>query len=147
MLIYVLLLDWDCTFCSIEKAKQIWKVPEVPCWDLLFGFFNFYSNPNRLKQFVFCPAIGKAISKDEFIDIPKNSPDILGFHKKKTGDVSQWCIKIRSNFYGEGLAVQDPFDLFHNITKTIVPRKLQNFSQLCDKTEVVMRNGTQPYYA
>lgn len=75
------------------------------------------------------------------------SPDILGFYKKKTGNAVQWSVKLRDNFLNEGLAVQDPFDLFHNITKIIVPRKLQGFSHLCYKTLEVMKNGTQPYYA
>ncbi|XP_060841499.1 uncharacterized protein LOC132922160 [Rhopalosiphum padi] len=139
--------DWDCTFCSLEKAKQIWKVPEIPCWDLLLGFFKFYSDSNRLKQFVLCPAIGQAIPKDKFFDIPMVLPDILGFNKKKNGRPTDWCIRLRDNFHGEGLAVQDPFDLFHNITKVIIPRKLQNFSYLCNKTMEVMNNGVQPYYA
>ncbi|VVC43544.1 Hypothetical protein CINCED_3A009726 [Cinara cedri] len=138
--------DWDCTFCTPEKALQMWKVPEIPCWDLLLGFFKFYADPNKLKQFVLCPALGEAIPKEKFFDIPTTTPDILGFYKKKTGNVSQRCTKLRNNFFGEGLAVQDPFDLFHNITKTIVPKKLQGFSHLCNKTLEVMHNGIQPYY-
>lgn len=144
---FIFFLDWDCTFCSIGTAKQIWRVPEIPCWDLLYGFFKFYSDPNRLKQFVFCPAIGEAIPKENFFDIPLNSRDILGFYKRRNGSATQRCMKLRNNFYGEGLALQDPFDLFHNITKTIVPRKLQSFSHLCNKTLEVMNKGTQPYYA
>lgn len=76
-----------------------------------------------------------------------NSRDILGFHKKKTGDPTQRCIKIKGNFFGEGLAVQDPFDLFHNITKTILPKKLKIFCHLCDETKKIMNNGDHPYYA
>lgn len=75
------------------------------------------------------------------------TPDVLGFYKKKTGNASQWCNKLKINFSGEGLAVQDPFDLFHNITKAISPRKLQCFSHLCCKTSEVMTKVTQPYYA
>lgn len=75
------------------------------------------------------------------------SPDILGFYKKKTGNFTEWRIKLRTNFFGKGLAVQDPFDLFHNITKTIIPRKLQGFSHLCKKTKEIMDNEIQPYYA
>lgn len=125
----------------------MWKVPDISRWDLLFGFFKFYSDANRLKQFVLCPAIGEAIPKEKFINVPMTSPDVLGFYKKKTGDAVQRCVKLRENFHNEGLAVQDPFDLFHNITKIIVPRKLQGFSHLCFKTLEVMTNGTQPYYA
>jgi len=113
----------------------------------LCGFFSFYSDSNRLKQFVLCPAIGKIILKETFFDIPLQNPDELGFYKKKYGNITQWCDKLRRNFSGEGLAVQDPFDLFHNITKTIVPRKLQNFSHLCNQTLKVMNKGIQPYYA
>ncbi|XP_025198194.1 uncharacterized protein LOC112596619 [Melanaphis sacchari] len=144
---FMFIEDWDCTFCTLEKAKQIWKVPEIPRWDLLLGFFKFYSDSNRLKQFVLCPAIGQAIPKDKFYDIPMIKPDILGFNKKKKGKPIDWCIRLRDNFHGEGLAVQDPFDLFHNITKVIIPRKLQTFSYLCNKTMEVMNNGVQPYYA
>ncbi|XP_060862607.1 uncharacterized protein LOC132939454 [Metopolophium dirhodum] len=139
--------DWDCTFCTLEKAKQIWKVPEIPCWDLLFGFFKFYSDSTLLQQFVLCPAIGSAISKNKFYDVPRATPDVLGFSKKKNGQPIDWCIRLRDNFHGDGLAVQDPFDLFHNITKVIIPRKLQTFSYLCNKTMEVMKNGVQPYYA
>lgn len=139
--------DWDCTFCTLEKAKQIWKVPEIPCWDLLFGFFKFYSNSTLLQQFVLCPAIGSAIPKNSFYDVPKATPELLGFNKKRNGKPIDWCIRLRDNFHGEGLAVQDPFDLFHNITKVIIPRKLQTFSYLCNKTMEVMKNGVQPYYA
>lgn len=71
----------------------------------------------------------------------------MGFFKKRTGDVNQHCFKLETNFSGEGLAVQDPFDLFHNITKTIIPRKLHCFSFLCNKTLNIMHNGIQPYYA
>jgi len=141
-------LDWDCTFCTLEKAKQLWKVPEIPCWDLLFGFFKFYSDSTKLRQFVLCPAIGNAIPKNNFYDIPKTTPELLGFHKKKNGKPIDWCIRLRDNFHGEGLAVQDPFDLFHNITKVIIPRKLQTFSYLCNETMEVMKNDrVQPYYA
>ncbi|XP_050058890.1 uncharacterized protein LOC114129116 isoform X2 [Aphis gossypii] len=139
--------DWDCTFCTLEKAKQIWKVPEIDCWDLLLGFFKFYSDSNRLKQFVLCPAIGQAIPKDKFYDIPITNPELLGFNKKKIGRPNDWRTKLKDYFHGEGLAVQDPFDLFHNITKIISPRKLQTFSYLCNKTMEVMNNGVQPYYA
>lgn len=76
-----------------------------------------------------------------------NNLDILGFNKKKIGNPSLWCVKLRGNFLNDGLAVQDPFDLFHNITKTIVPRKLQGFSHLCKQTLEVMNKGIQPYYA
>uniref|UniRef100_A0A2S2QSL2 Speckle targeted PIP5K1A-regulated poly(A) polymerase n=2 Tax=Sipha flava TaxID=143950 RepID=A0A2S2QSL2_9HEMI len=139
--------DWDCTFCTLEKAKQIWIVPEIPCWDLLFGFFKFYSDFNRLKQFVLCPAIGKALPKEIFYKVPVESPDLMGFNKKRIGRPYNWSMRLKENFHGEGLAVQDPFDLFHNITKTIVPKKLQGFSHLCTKTMEVMNNGIQPYYA
>lgn len=122
-------------------------MPKISRWDLLFGFFKFYADPNRLKTFVFCPVIGKAIPKKQFFDIPSTNPDLLGFNKKRTGNATQWCIKLRNNFSGEGLAVQDPFDLFHNITKIIVPKKLQAFSHLCNKTLEVMTGATQPYYA
>jgi len=110
----------------------------------LVNFFNFYSNPNSLKKFVFCPAIGEAVPKEHFVETPITNPDKLGFNKKRIGNPTQWCAKLRNNFSGEGLAVQDPFDLFHNITKIIVPRKLQVFSHLCSKTLEVMN---QPYYA
>lgn len=146
MLFSFLFLDWDCTFCPIEIAKQIWKVPQIPCWDLLYGFFKYYSEHSKLKHLVLCPVIGEAIPKAKFVDIPMNNKDILGFYKKKNCD-AQRSTKIMGNFFGEGLAVQDPFDLFHNITKVIIPRKLQIFSHLCKKTYEVMHNGIQPYYA
>ncbi|XP_050432069.1 uncharacterized protein LOC126840408 [Adelges cooleyi] len=139
--------DWDCTFCTPEMAKQIWKVPEIPPWELLNGFFSYYSNPITLKKLVLCPAIGETIPKDMFFNIPMNAKDILGFHKKKTGDPTQRCNEIRGNFFGEGLAVQDPFDLFHNITKTISLKKLNIFCHLCSKTKEIMSNGVQFYYA
>lgn len=141
------LLDWDCTFCSPEKAKQIWKVREISCWDLLLGFFQFYADPSKLKQVVLCPAIGRAIPKENFFEIPLKTPDELGFYKKKTGNNNQWGDRLRRSFFGEGLAIQDPFDLFHNITRTIVPRKLQNFSHLCQQTLEVMHKVNQPHYA
>lgn len=145
---FFFLLDWDCTFCTIEKAKISWKVPVIPCWDLLFGFFKFYSDPNRLRQFVLCPATGDAISKDIFFNIPVTDKiNKFGFNKKKNGKPFEWCVRLKENFYGEGLAVQDPFDLFHNITKTIIPRKLEIFTHLCNKTMEVMNNGVLPYYA
>ncbi|XP_050540985.1 uncharacterized protein LOC126905387 isoform X2 [Daktulosphaira vitifoliae] len=30
--------DWDCTFCTPEKAKQMWKVPEISQWELLRSY-------------------------------------------------------------------------------------------------------------
>lgn len=74
----------------------------------------------------------------------------MGFYKKRIGRPSEWSMRLKDHFYGEGLAVQDPFDLFHNITKTIGPKKLQVFSHLCTKTMEVMNNNKgifQPYYA
>lgn len=71
----------------------------------------------------------------------------MGFNKKRIGRPIDWSMRLKDNFYGEGLAVQDPFDLFHNITKIIIPKKLQGFCNLCTKTIEVMNNGIQPYYA
>jgi len=142
-LICLFLLDWDCTFCTLEKAKQIWEVPMISCWDLLFGFFKFYSDSEYLKKFAFCPAIGKAIPKDYFHEVPILKPDILGFNKKRNGNCVDWCIILKNKFLGEGLALQDPFDLFNNLTKCIVSRKLQTFSHLCNKTMEVMNNEVQ----
>jgi len=140
LICFIFILDWDCTFCTLEKAKQIWEVPMISCWDLLFGFFKFYSNFEYLKRFVFCPAIGKFIPKDNFHKIPTLRPNILGFHKKKNGNTTDWSTILKNNFQGEGLALQDPFDLFNNLTKCIVPRKLQAFSHLCNKTVEVMND-------
>lgn len=113
----------------------------------MLGFFSFYADSNRLEQFVLCPAVGKAIPKENFFDIPLKTPDEFGFYKKRTSNHTQCCNKLKQNFFAEGLAVQDPFDLFHNITKTIVSRKLQHFSHLCSQTLEVMHNRIQPYYA
>jgi len=112
----------------------------ISCWDLLFGFFKFYSNFEYINEFVFCPVIGKIISKDNFHKIPILRPDILDFNKKQNGNPSDWCIILKNNFQGEGLALQDPFDLFNNLTKCIVTSKLQTFSHLCNKTMEVMNN-------
>jgi hypothetical protein len=87
------------------------------------------------------------LPKEIFYKVPVESPDLMGFNKKRIGRPYDWSMRLKENFHGEGLAVQDPFDLFHNITKTIVPKKLQGFSHLCTKTMEVMNNGIQPYYA
>ncbi|XP_003246117.1 terminal uridylyltransferase Tailor-like [Acyrthosiphon pisum] len=137
--------DWDCTFCTLEKAKQIWEVPTISCWDLLYGFFKFYSDPGDLKQFVFCPAIGKAISKDNFHKTPILYPDIFDL-KKKHGNPFGWSKLLKYKFCGENFALQDPFDLFNNLTRCIVPRKLRTFSHLCNKTMEVMNNQVQKNY-
>ncbi|XP_015377735.1 PREDICTED: terminal uridylyltransferase 7-like [Diuraphis noxia] len=137
---FMFIEDWDCTFCTLEKAKQFWKVPMISCWDLLFGFFKFYSNFEYLKKFVFCPAIGKIISKDNFYKIAILRPDIIGLKKKKKGNLTDWCATLNNNFQGEGLALQDPFDLFNNLTKCIELRKLKTFSHLCNKTMEFMNN-------
>lgn len=85
--------------------------------------------------------------KEKFLNMPMNSQELFVFNKIKCGGTTQNSTRIKGNFSGEGLALQDPFDLFHNITKVIVPRKLQGFCYLCNKTLEVMTNGTLPYYA
>lgn len=116
--------DWDCTFCTPEKAKQIWRVPNISYFDFLYGFSNFYSDLNRLKKSVLCPIIGQIIPKSDLYNIPKE--------KKNSEPSSETLRKLRNNFCGDGLALQDPLDLFNNITKRIRQKKLTTFSYLCN---------------
>ncbi|XP_050062298.1 uncharacterized protein LOC114122721 isoform X2 [Aphis gossypii] len=124
--------DWDCTFCTPEKAKQIWRVPNISYFDLLFGFFNYYSDLNRLRKSVLCPIIGQVIPKSDLYNIPMK--------KKNSEPPSETLRKLKNNFCGSGLALQDPLDLLNNITKRIRQRKLTMFSYLCNLTMEGMKN-------
>ncbi|KAE9529068.1 hypothetical protein AGLY_012022 [Aphis glycines] len=123
--------DWDCTFCTLEKAKQIWRVPNISYFDFLFGFFNYYSDLNRLRKSVLYPIIGQVIPKSDLYNIPM---------KKNSEPLSETLRKLKNNFCGNDLALQDPLDLLNNITKRIRQKKLTMFSYLCNITMEGMKN-------
>ncbi|XP_026819407.1 terminal uridylyltransferase Tailor-like [Rhopalosiphum maidis] len=131
---------WNCTFCTVEKAKQIWRVPAISRWNLLFGFLKFYSDSNKLNRIVLCPVIGTSILKDNMYKVPMMNPDILGFDPQNNGLPIDWCIKLKNSFRVEGLALQDPLDLLNNLTKRTKPDKLQIFSYSCNLSLEVMKN-------
>lgn len=60
--------------------------------------------------------------------------------KKNSEPPSETLRKLKNNFCGSGLALQDPLDLLNNITKRIRQRKLTMFSYLCNLTMEGMKN-------
>jgi len=60
--------------------------------------------------------------------------------KKNSEPPSETLRQLKNNFYGNGLALQDPLDLLNNITKRIRQRKLTMFSYLCNITMEGMKN-------
>uniref|UniRef100_A0A2S2NYM1 PAP-associated domain-containing protein n=1 Tax=Schizaphis graminum TaxID=13262 RepID=A0A2S2NYM1_SCHGA len=138
---------WNCTFCTTEKAKQIWKIPAISRQHLLFGFLKFYSDANRLNQTALCPAIGYFIPKDNINKVPMLNPGILGFNTPKNVKPSDWCTQFKNAFRGEGLALQDPLNLFNNLTKRTTLDKLQIFSYSCNSSLEVMKNKRRKHNA
>lgn len=68
------------------------------------------------------------------------NPDVLGFDPQKNGKLIEWGIKLKNSFRVEGLALQDPLDLFNNLTKRTKLDKLRIFSYSCNSSLEVTKN-------
>jgi hypothetical protein len=73
-------------------------------------------------------------------NVPMMNPVILSFDQKKNGQLIEWGIKLKNSFRVEGLALQDPLDLFNNLTKRTKPDKLRIFFYSCNSSLEVMKN-------
>ncbi|CAK9832287.1 Terminal uridylyltransferase Tailor [Anthophora retusa] len=99
---------------------------------LLLGFFKFYGNFDY-QHYIICPLIGQPVAKKSFAmyTLPK---EMVPYIKHITTSKNPEYFRIDSP-----LGVQDPFDLSHNITKSVHSITLKCFKQYCqDSTSVLL---------
>lgn len=103
---------------------------------MLLGFFQYYSDFNKLKNYVLCTITGKCMEKKSFFENFIKLPEI---NEIQLSMFKTWKPNIFSNFERcNGLTVQDPFELSFNITKKITGDNLSHFCELCDQTSALL---------
>jgi len=128
------LSGWDCTFgewssCNISDDKR----PK-----LLLGFYQFYANKKKLKEYVLSTCTGQRIKKHKFYD---NFSQLSGLSKIQRTKFKTSLSKVDSSFEKcYGLVLQDPFELSFNLTKNIYKQVLTDFCDLCNQSATLLIN-------
>ncbi|XP_043284049.1 uncharacterized protein [Venturia canescens] len=116
------LVDW-------EKNSEMKKHEGFVLKDHLIGFFSLYTNFDY-RYDVACPLLGKVIEKRAFADNVNYLPE----------DMKSYVSYMRNREFAEPfridsvMCLQDPFDLQHNLTKSVSKFDLSRFRIFCSKS-------------
>ncbi|XP_050441887.1 terminal uridylyltransferase Tailor-like isoform X2 [Adelges cooleyi] len=129
---------WDCSFEMLPKPKTTEDTERR--FNLLYGFFQYYSDEKKFKSQVLCTFTGKCMKKSKFFS------DFIKLSEIKKTQRAKFKT-LQSNIYKSfekrnGLTLQDPFELSFNITKNITGDTLTRFCDMCYETMVLMDNMT-----
>lgn len=129
----IFITGWNCTF-------ETWSgdIKRYNYFQLLNGFFKFYALENKTSNNVLCPLTGMLMTKDDFfVQFSQHSPDITNDQHKK---FKSFKSEIISNFERhEGLVIQDPLELSHNMAKSVPKDNLTQFRMLCNETATYLK--------
>lgn len=122
---------WNGGFCNdpqflLSQRKYVngMSIPE-----LLRGFFQFYAVYDYGFN-VICPFLGQSVEKTHFNNLDALS-DRLFHYKNMVKREQTLPIGITE------LCIQDPFELAHNITKSIRENVLEEFKEACVESVVI----------
>lgn len=110
---------------------------EQPISTLLLGFFKFYANFDY-RHYIICPLIGQRVAKEDFTDIKMLPEEMKPYINHLQTSEKPEHFRIYSP-----LCVQDPFDLSHNLTKTVSSIILKHFKQYCQDSSSFLLSLTK----
>ena len=101
--------------------------------EYLVNFFEYYANFDFRKHIV-CPLIGDVVDKIDFLDL--NLPDIMKPYLCYVFDKP----KAEPFRIDSVMAIQDPFDLQHNLTKAVSKVYVHRFRTACENSARLLRS-------
>ena len=127
---------WIFSF-DVEKLEAMASGNKMDLENLLTGFFKFYST--FYYEFIICPFFGTELTRDTLINKKFGGIDAkLELTYPKPAKHFKWCFD-ETGVFKRGLqvncplVVQDPFELNHNVTKSVDGLTVRYFKMFCSE--------------
>ncbi|XP_046750319.1 uncharacterized protein LOC124413642, partial [Diprion similis] len=128
--------NWETGICATFNVSG----HEYTFTKLLYGFFVFYSN-FEYRNSVVCPLLGRTILKSDFEDLdllPSEMRPYVDHVIKNRNDDSIELFRIHAE-----MCIQDPYDLSHNLTKSVPKFTLNRFRRLSAASADILKTFLQ----
>ncbi|XP_055548485.1 terminal uridylyltransferase Tailor-like [Wyeomyia smithii] len=110
-------------------------VPESSLDTYLTGFFSFYGAQFPIETHVVCPYLGFAVRKIDFepdnLQVPMQMRALVEYYDELHDELSSYNLAHK-----KPIVVQDPFDLIHNVAKSLDKSDASKFRHFCLQTAI-----------
>ncbi|VVC35336.1 Hypothetical protein CINCED_3A016879 [Cinara cedri] len=131
--------DWDTSVCFNNDhlmSNMTSKSKNHTKWELLRFVFEFYSDPNKLQNYVLCTFFGELLPKKKFYSNFITKFSTIDYNYKFQINTFEKCKVLVNNNFGnpKRIELQNPLKLCNNVTAWLNNKNMELFIDLCIKS-------------